>query len=272
MTVPLRIGTENPEEENQFIEELNIARDEKLEQISYHLINSGDAPAIDSIFRTPSYAQFDPQYLPIMPLQLIEPVPGAITWFPSAPYSYRRITQGATLCWASSTPQMVDAQNGRILLRACSDPANPTTDNAYGQLGTIITVAANQKAEVLFSWVADVKLDWSLRDPGAWVNLGVGIMWEVWSFNTSPAPGQKVKEVNANSTFGHTWSPTGSSWGLKGSRKVDLVPTGHSNVLSRAVIYPPSQATTFCVFLDVWLQVNSGGGAIELDLRLTQPA
>ncbi len=41
MTVPLRVGIENPEEENQFIEELNIARNEKLEQISYHLINSG---------------------------------------------------------------------------------------------------------------------------------------------------------------------------------------------------------------------------------------
>ncbi|MEC4676019.1 MAG: hypothetical protein VST72_03725 [Nitrospirota bacterium] len=55
MTVPLRMGTENPEEENQFIDELNIARVKKLEQISYHLINSGGgAIELDLRFTQPA--------------------------------------------------------------------------------------------------------------------------------------------------------------------------------------------------------------------------
>lgn len=270
MLIPFKVGMDNPKEEDRFIHALGLAQDEKLEQQSAHVVNAGAVPRQDAIFDANDHAQLAPEYRAILTPAYITVVPGAITWFPSAPYPYQRITPGAALCWARNQQQSIDASNGKIFLRACSDAANSTTDNAYAQLGSIVTLAAQQRAELIYSWTASVRLDWDLKDAGDWVNLGIGIGWEVWSWNNSI--GQKVRLENFGSTFGNTWSPLGSSWGLKGTRNLNLVPSGQSCLLSRAALAPTAQETTYCVLLDVWLQVNSGGGAIELDLRLNQPA
>ncbi len=270
MEIPLKVGLEDAAEQEQFIEEMHVALDEAMELRG----NPGSEP-IQMFDPNRSLltgvAELAPEYRALPQPHFLRVQPGAITWFPAIPYSYKRLSQGTALCFAGNPQQVADENTGRIRVQACSDPVTSGVDNAEGQLGTIITVKAGQKTEIIFSWVADAKLTWQLNDPQDYVNITYAISWEVWSWDPSGG-GRRVNRVNTNVTVGDTVVPRGSQWGLKGSRVIDLVTPGWSNMLSRAKIPPPQQDTSYCVLISAWCQANAGGGAVELDLRLTQPA
>ncbi len=264
------VGVDDGIDTAEMTAELERAQRERFELMANYQATL--APELlESSWQRAGIERLDPRFAPLTP-PLAPLTPGAVSWFPAAPYDYQSFVPGPVLCWASSSPQFVDAQSGRIRLRACSDPAAPRTDNAYGQLGTLLTVEAGQQADVFFSWVAGVRFQWSLPDPQDWVNLTAVVQGQVWSWNPLPAPGSKVKQMSFVPGFSHTWAPVGGTSGLQGAQRESLVPAGHSGVLTRLVIDPQPVRTTYCALLSTHLQVNSGGGAIELDLSLTQPA
>jgi hypothetical protein len=274
MVTPIQIGLESPEQEKQLIAAVRAASLQRLK---------GEPEVLPALMPSTTHFRHERTVQPLSRRDLltdlhpaipaIENGAGPIHFYPAAPYAYSHLMPGKGPALFGAFQAKADAGTGLMELRAtCTPHSSNWVDNAHAELGQILTVSANQRVKITFSFTAETIYHWDFSTLAPnyhlTVNLHSAILCDLWKWD---AKSGKTTLVNTSFSLSTPVTLSEPPNGITGIKQASLLPGGWSNLIAWAEIEPQAAETTYCVVLRTWVQANSGVGAIDLRLQLLQP-